>query len=163
MFENDHSFLMYIFLYLSVMISIFLSLFWLRSRSTFFLLKNYYNFFNLITTNKHFVYCVCFFFFCLMGLPPLMFFLGKFYLLYSLFHSETYIIILFLLLCTCINITYYLRVIKIVSLMQNEDCLFLFDISRRDAIIISFLLLLMIIIIFIPTPFFFIFFKILLK
>jgi NADH:ubiquinone oxidoreductase subunit 2 (subunit N) len=27
MFENDHSFLMYIFLYLSVMISIFLSLF----------------------------------------------------------------------------------------------------------------------------------------
>jgi NADH:ubiquinone oxidoreductase subunit 2 (subunit N) len=98
-----------------------------------------------------------------MGLPPLIFFLGKFYLFYSLFHYHAYIIILLLFFFTCINITYYLRIIKIVSLMKNENCFFLVDISRRDAIIFSLFFLFIIIMFFIPTPLFVMLFKIIFK
>ena len=145
------------------MISIFLCLFWLRDRCTRFLIKNLYNLSNLILTHKYFVYYFNIFFFCLIGLPPLVFFLGKFYLLYSLFHYQVYIVVIILLFLTCLNITYYLRFIKIISLMRNENCFFLFDFSRRDSIILSLALLITITIMFIPTPIFTTLLKIIFK
>lgn len=135
--ENSSAFLYYLFFYFILMIPALGCFMSLKNRCDLFIIKNYYNFNNMFCSNKYFSYIIAFLLFCLSGLPPLSFFIAKFYILYTLVHQNIVLVVMIVLGLSSINVVYYIRIIKIIILSRQDDCLFLIDVEHNSASLIT--------------------------
>jgi hypothetical protein len=104
-------------------------------------------------------------FFSLSGIPPLVGFLSKILILFSLLESKNFLSSFLILLVSAISVFYYLRIIKIVffegknSFNNNFSQIIIFDyFFELDCFLISFLLFLLLFLFFYPTLFIYLFY-----
>lgn len=150
--ENEHSVLLYIFSYFILMLGIFSCVFMFKDRCEKFLIENYYNLTGIASCNSILSKTINIYFFSLMGIPPLFFFISKFYILNNLFSYHHYLLVLILLLVSCVNIFYYLKIIKITELSKTENNLFFYKISRKKSFILAICFFINILLLIIPAP-----------
>lgn len=84
------------------------------------------SFSNLFVANKVWAFSFLFIFFSIAGIPPLLGFLSKAFIILSLIESEQLFTAIFLVVISSISVFYYIRIIKIIffeisSLKKNNN------------------------------------------
>jgi proton-translocating NADH-quinone oxidoreductase chain N len=165
-------FFLFIYIITSLIIWLNISLFFnFQSKVNFFYKKISVsplflsNFSALFKFNKIWSLSFILIFFSLSGIPPLVGFLSKILILFSLFESKNFISSFLLLLVSAISVFYYLRIIKIVffedknNLKINSSQIITSDyFFEIDCLLIAFLLFLLLFLFFYPTLFIYFFF-----
>lgn len=149
--EGSSVFLYYLVFYLSVMIPIFGAFMFIRNRVDLSLVNNFYNYDSMFSVNVWLCYIISFLLFCLGGLPPFSFFISKFYILYIAVNYNLIFVVLLLLTVTCINIYYYVRVVKVIMLSKIDNCMFLVNFEKNGGFSIVGMFLLNVLFISIPN------------
>lgn len=124
-FEPNNWFFVLILVNIFIYIITLVVFFSLINLTNNFLLKSSDNFKNLAQTT--FLYnCVVFLFLSLAGMPPLISFVGKFFLFSLIFSNLNYLIIIIFFLFNCIVIYFYIQHLRFLIFKQkNSDFLVL--------------------------------------
>jgi NADH-quinone oxidoreductase subunit N len=93
---------------------------------------------NLFKINPAFSIIFALSFFSLAGIPPLLGFFGKFFILSPLVEYNFYFIALFILVFSVISSFYYIRIIKIIFFSKKNTWTFFKPISRSSSFILVF-------------------------
>lgn len=143
-----YTFLFYFaFIYLFSVIGIFSAVLALKLRSTELLLKNIWAWTNLFFINKSQAIILTILLFSSAGLPPLVGFLIKFLILYSVILPPIgfYALISVVLILVPVSCFYYIRIIKIMAFNRKAFWLFLETPSQVNAYMFSLMVVLLVV------------------
>lgn len=120
-FEPNNWFFVLILVNIFIYIITLVAFFSLINLTNNFLLKSSDNFKNLAQTT--FLYnCVVFLFLSLAGMPPLVSFVGKFFLFSLIFSNLNYLLIIVFFLFNCIVIYFYIQHLRfLIFNKKNSD------------------------------------------
>jgi proton-translocating NADH-quinone oxidoreductase chain N len=144
----------FLFTYLLNLLGLFICILALRSAITGRQLTSIYSMLNLFRVNPLLAFSFMFLLFSLSGIPPLIGFFGKFYLLASSFNNMLTFVLCLSLFTNIINIFYYIRLIKIIIFLKVKNYIFFEPLSLILGIILFIILILLIFILIIPSLFF---------
>jgi NADH-quinone oxidoreductase subunit N len=129
----------FLIIYTLLLLGLFTSLNSLRLFASLRTLKNFWSWVNLFFVNKTQALILALLLFSSAGVPPLVGFLAKFFILFSTissFSSLTYLLI-FALILSPLSAFYYLRLIKVMSFSRKRIWLFLKPPSALASFLIS--------------------------
>ena len=113
---------------------------------------------NSFSTNKIWSFTFLFIFFSISGIPPLLGFLSKIFIILSLIEGKQFITSIFLLLISIFSVFYYIRIIKtiffetlIIKQNKNKFMQINFYDMRIEILIFSFFLFLLLFLFFYPS------------
>lgn len=144
----------FLLIYLLNLLGLFICILSLRSSITAKQLTSIYSLLNIFRINPLLAFSFIFLLFSLSGIPPLIGFFGKFYLLFWSFNNHLFFILCLSLLTSIINVFYYMRLIKITTFIKAKNITFLEPLSPTLSIILFFILFLIICSLLIPSLFF---------
>jgi NADH-quinone oxidoreductase subunit N len=144
----------FLVIYILNLLGLFICIIALRSAITGKQITSIYSLTNLLRINPLIAVSFIFLLFSLSGIPPLIGFFGKFYLLYTGFNNEFLFIICLGLFTSIINTFYYIKLIKIIAFTKNNSYIFFEPISFFLGIILFFILFALIFVLIIPSIFF---------
>ena len=98
----------------------------LRNRSNNYELKSISELFLLFKSNKYLSYFLVIYLFSSMGIPPLLGFFNKLFILLNLMQFNMYLYVFIIVLLSCISVLYNLRLIKVMY----------FDFKKRKGIMV---------------------------
>ena len=94
------------------------------------------------------------FLFSAIGIPPMIGFFSKLFILLNIIESKMYFFALFLIIMNSIGVIYYLRLIKVMYSLNIDKSLFITDIGELKAWFLIFLVYLNIFFFLYPSYFF---------
>lgn len=130
----------FLLVYLLTLTGIFTIILSLRQWQTGAAVKNIWGLSNLFSSNKPLALGLSVLFFSSAGLPPLVGFLSKYFILLgivlhgSLFYSSLLVVLLF----TPLGVFYYIRLLKIMSFNRHSFWVFYKPVTTLSAFVISF-------------------------
>lgn len=129
----------FLIMYLLTLIGLFGVILSLRPVKTSSLIKNIYGLSNLFFINKALTVSLIIFLFTSAGLPPLVGFLSKFFVLLSLvnFNSQLFYILVLILILAPLSGFYYIRILKFLSFNKKRYWIFFYPISTPLAYIVA--------------------------
>jgi proton-translocating NADH-quinone oxidoreductase chain N len=114
---------------------------------------------NLFSSNKIWSLSFLFIFFSISGIPPLLGFLSKIFILLSLIEGKQILTAISIVLISVVSVFYYIRIIKIVffeisSLQKNNNKFMQITLNsvNNEVLIFSTFLFFLLILFFYPTP-----------
>jgi NADH:ubiquinone oxidoreductase subunit 2 (subunit N) len=114
---------------------------------------------NLFASNKIWSLSFLFIFFSISGIPPLLGFLSKIFILLSLIQGDQILTAISLVLISVVSVFYYIRIIKIVffeiSFLQKNNNKFMqitLNNINSEVLVFSTFLFFLIVLFFYPTP-----------
>lgn len=143
----------YLLVYILISINIFTVLLSLRKYDNFLKIKKINELVLLFKSNSYMAINIAVIMFSIAGIPPLLGFYSKFYIFVSAIKSDLYSMSLFIVLLSVIASMYYIRLIKLMFFKRFASWIFLIDISKTNAIIISITLVINLIFSFYPQIF----------
>jgi len=143
----------YSILYIFLNFSFFSILITLR-KTNFIEIKTIFDLNSLIKHNKILSIFLSLNLFSIAGIPPLMGFFSKMFILNVLIFNEMFFITFIILLLSVISVFYYIRLIKILFFSLNSNFIFLKNPNKIISFIIVFFSLLNLLFFFLPNLFF---------
>lgn len=144
----------FLLIYILNLLGLFICIIAVRSAVTNKQLTSIYSLSNLFRINPILALSFIFLLFSLSGIPPLVGFFSKFYLLYTGF-SNNFIVIIFIGLFTSIlNIFYYMKLIKIIAFSKIKNYIYFEPLSFILGTILFCVLFFLFFVLFIPSLFF---------
>lgn len=143
----------YLLVYIIISINIFTVLLSLRKYDNFLKLKKINEIVLLFKSNSLMAVNIAIIMFSIAGIPPLLGFYSKFYIFVSAIKSDLYSVALFVIMLSVIASMYYIRLIKLMFFKRFNSWIFLVDISKINALIISITLVINLIFSFYPEIF----------
>jgi NADH-quinone oxidoreductase subunit N len=135
-----NSVIFYQLIYIILLLNIFVVLLNLKN-SNLKEISTIYELINLYKLNPYIAVNLSFIFFSFAGIPPLLGFFGKFFILKLVFFNEGLFFVLFLgLFFSIISSFYYLRIIKLIFIEFNVKLINFLPINKLSAWLISFTL-----------------------
>jgi len=114
---------------------------------------------NLFSSNKIWSLSFLFIFFSISGIPPLLGFLSKIFILLSLIEGKQILTAISIVLISVVSVFYYIRIIKIVffeisSLQKNNNKFMQITLNsvNNEVLVFSTFLFFLLILFFYPTP-----------
>jgi NADH:ubiquinone oxidoreductase subunit 2 (subunit N) len=144
----------FLVIYLLNLLGLFLCILALRSSITSKQLTSIYSLVNIFRVNPILAFSIIFLLFSLSGIPPLIGFFGKFYILFWSFNNLFFFVLCLSLFTSIINIFYYIRLIKIIAFIKTKNIIFIEPLSHTLGIILFIILFLISCILLIPSLFF---------
>jgi len=135
-------FLIYIFIYSFILISIFIVFLSLVNPITGKSINNINQLIYLKKINYFFFISLIISFFSISGIPPLSGFFSKFFIFVSLINFNWNLLSLIMLLFSVISCFYYLRIIKLISFNNSKNWFFVNILDKNLSYILSFSILL---------------------
>ena len=108
----------------------------LRNQSNLVKLKEIGDLVLLFKSNKYLSIIFFIFLFSGMGIPPMVGFYSKLFILLNIIELKMYFFALFLIIMNSISVIYYLRLIKIMFSLNTDKSIFIVDIGEITALIL---------------------------
>ena len=105
----------------------------------------------LFNSNKYISIIFFIFLFSAMGIPPMLGFFSKLFILLNIIELKMYFFAIFIIILSSIGVIYYLRFIKIMYFSVSNKFLFFKNISEIKALFLIFLIYLNIFFFFFPN------------
>jgi len=86
-----------------------------------------------------------------MGIPPMLGFFGKLFILLNIIELKMYFFAIFLILMSSLGVIYYLRLIKVMYSINVDKSIFIINIEELKAYFLIFLVYLNIFFVFYPS------------
>lgn len=129
--------LFYLVVYVFIVLGFFLSIVLTRYSSDFALLKTLDELRFLFNYNAFFVFLFSLVIFSNAGIPPLIGFFSKLFIMASLVQAEMFAILFFIVLISVVSTVYYIRLIHMLFFtMASKDLKQFVDFSNLDALLI---------------------------
>ena len=129
--------LFYLVVYVFIVLGFFLSVVLTRYSSDFALLKTLDELRFLFNYNAFFVFLFSLVIFSNAGIPPLIGFFSKLFIMASLVQAEMFAILFFIVLISVVSTVYYIRLIHMLFFtMASKDLKQFVDFSNLDALLI---------------------------
>lgn len=147
-FYGIESFLFYIFIYLISNIIIWSILIMLKKKNDQYINKKSFDISEILMlgkTNKIFCYFLIVILFSMAGFPPIVGFLAKLNVIFSLIQNNYILILMVIAISTILATFYYLRIIKIILFENKLVGKLFFSVTNNKVIIICFLVFCLII------------------
>ena len=110
-----------------------------RNQSNFAKFKELGDVVLLFNSNKYLSIIFFVFLFSAMGIPPMIGFFSKLFILLNIIELKMYFFALFIIIFNSIGVIYYLRLIKVMYFSTSNKFLFLADIGELKALFLVFL------------------------
>ncbi len=140
--EGMYSVIFYIIVYNIMSTGLWILLLSFRSQSNKIKLKEIGEIILLFNSNKYISIIFFIFLFSSMGIPPMIGFFSKLFILLNIIELKMYFFALFLIIFNSIGVIYYLRLIKMMYASIQNKFLFLVDLGELKALFIVFLVFL---------------------
>ena len=127
--EGMYSVIFYIIVYNIMSSGLWILLLSFRSRSNKVKLKEIGEIILLFNSNKYISIIFFIFLFSSMGIPPMIGFFSKLFILLNIIELKMYFFALFLIIFSSIGVIYYLRLIKMMYASIQNKFLFLVDLG----------------------------------
>jgi NADH-quinone oxidoreductase subunit N len=152
--------LFYLIVYVFIVLGFFLSIVLTRYASNFALLKTLEELRFLFKYNSLFVFLLSLVIFSNAGIPPLIGFFSKLFILASLVQAKMFAVLFFIILITVVSTVYYIRLIHMLffSLASPLNAQFV-EFTRLDSLLIFNIQALNIVIVFFPKLLFILIFN----
>jgi NADH-quinone oxidoreductase subunit N len=137
--EGLYGVIFYIIVYNIVSIGIWVLLLSFRNQSNGIKLKEIGDLVVLFKSNKYLSIIFFIFLFSAMGIPPMLGFFPKLFILLNIIELKMYFFALFIIIMNSIGVIYYLRLIKIMYSSNIDKSIFLVDIGEIKALFLVFL------------------------
>lgn len=149
--EGMYSVIFYMIVYNIISIGLWILLLNLRNQSNFVKLKEIGDLVLLFKSNKYLSIIFFIFLFSGMGIPPMIGFYSKLFILLNIIELKMYFFALFLIIMNSISVIYYLRLIKIMFSLNTDKSIFIVDIGEITALILLILVYINILFFFFPN------------
>lgn len=137
--EGMYSVIFYIIVYNTISVGLWILLLSFRDRSNLVKFKEIGDVVLLFKSNKYLSIIFFIFLFSAMGIPPMLGFFSKLFVLLHIIELKMYFFALFLIIFNSIAVIYYLRLIKMMFSASPDKFLFLVDIGEIKALFLVFL------------------------
>lgn len=149
--ESIYSIVFYIIVYNMVTMGLWILLLSFRNESNLIKFKEIGDIVLLFNSNKYMSIILFIFLFSAMGIPPMLGFFSKLFILLNVIELKMYFFAIFLIILNSIGVIYYLRFIKVMYFSVSNKFLFLTTISYIKALFLIFLAYLNIFFFFYPN------------
>ena len=149
--ESMYSIIFYIIVYNIVTMGLWILLLSFRNKSNLIKFKEIGDIVLLFNSNKYLSIIFFIFLFSAMGIPPMLGFFSKLFILLNIIELKMYFFALFLIILNSIGVIYYLRLIKIMYFSTSNNFLSLTDIGQIKSLFLVFLVYLNIFFFFYPN------------
>jgi len=149
--EGMYSVIFYIIIYNISSIGLWILLLSFRNQSNFIKLKEIGDLVLLFKSNKYLSIIFFIFLFSAMGIPPMLGFFGKLFILLNIIELKMYFFAIFLILMSSLGVIYYLRLIKVMYSINVDKSIFIINIEELKAYFLIFLVYLNIFFVFYPS------------
>lgn len=129
-YENFFSSLIFSLIYVLSSLSLWLCLLIFRNRSNFLKFKEIYELYLLFQSNKKYAFIFSIILFSAIGIPPMLGFFGKFYILLNILKMKLFLFLALLILLSSLGAYYYLRIFKIMYSYTNNKLIFLVNAQK---------------------------------
>ena len=143
----------YVLVYIVISLNIFTLILSLRKQDNFLKFKKINEFIVLFKSNPLLAVNFCVILFSIAGIPPLLGFYSKFYVFLSAIKYNLYFLVFVAAFFSVIASMYYIRLIKLMFFKKIKSWVFLFEISKYNALLLSLTLFLNVIFCFYPQKF----------
>ena len=137
--EAMYSVIFYIIVYNIISIGLWILILSFRNQSNLTKFKEIGDVVLLFNSNKYLSIIFFIFLFSAMGIPPMIGFFSKFFVLLNIIELKMYFFALFIIIFNSIGVIYYLRLIKVMYFSTSTKFLFLKDIGELKALFLVFL------------------------
>jgi len=144
----------FLLIYLLNLLGLFICILALRSSITAKQLTSIYSLSNIFRVNPLLAFSFIFLLFSLSGIPPLIGFFGKFYLLFWGFDNSLIFVLCLSLFTSIINVFYYMRLIKVITFAKTKNIHFIEPISFILGCLLFLILFIALCALLIPSLFF---------
>ena len=149
--ESMYSVIFYIIVYNTISIGLWILLLSFRNQSNLMKFKDINDVILLFKSNKNLSIIFILFLFSAMGIPPMLGFFSKLFVLLNVIELQMNFFALFLIILNSVGVIYYLRFIKIMFSSSFDKFLFLVDIKFIKVCFLIFLVYLNIFFFFYPS------------
>ena len=132
--ESMYSVIFYIIVYNLISIGLWILLLSFRNQSNLVKFKDIGDIVLLFNSNKYLSIIFLIFLFSAMGIPPMIGFFSKLFILLNIIKLKMYFFALFLIILNSIGVIYYLRFIKMLYFSTSNKFLFLTDLGEIKAL-----------------------------
>ena len=132
--ESMYSVIFYIIVYNLISIGLWILLLSFRNQSNLVKFKDLGDIVLLFNSNKYLSIIFLIFLFSAMGIPPMIGFFSKLFILLNIIKLKMYFFALFLIILNSIGVIYYLRFIKMLYFSTSNKFLFLTDLGEIKAL-----------------------------
>jgi len=140
--ESMYSIIFYIIVYNIISIGLWVLLLSFRNESNLVKFKEIGDIVLLFNSNKYISIIFLIFLFSAMGIPPMLGFFSKLFILLNIIELKMYYFSIFLIILNSIGVIYYLRFIKVMYFSISNKFLFLTNISEFKGLFLIFLVFL---------------------
>jgi NADH:ubiquinone oxidoreductase subunit 2 (subunit N) len=144
----------FLLIYLLNLLGLFICILALRSSITAKQLTSIYSLSNIFRINPLLAFSFIFLLFSLSGIPPLIGFFGKFYLLFFGFDTSLFFVLCLSLFTSIINVFYYMRLIKIIAFNKTKNIHFTEPLSFSLGCLLFLILFIALFALLVPSLFF---------
>ena len=137
--ESMYSVIFYIIVYNVISIGLWILLLSFRNENNLVKFKDIGDIVLLFNSNKYISIIFLIFLFSAMGIPPMLGFFSKLFILLNIIKLKMYFFALFLIILNSIGVIYYLRFIKMLYFSNSNKFLFLTDLGEIKALFLVFL------------------------
>jgi NADH-quinone oxidoreductase subunit N len=137
--ESMYSVIFYILVYNIISIGLWMLILSFRDQSNLTKFKDIGDLALLFNSNKYLSIIFIIFLFSAMGIPPMIGFFSKLFILLNIIELKMYFFALFIIIFNSIGVIYYLRLIKVMYFSTSNKFLFLKDIGELKAFFLIFL------------------------
>lgn len=137
--ESIYSIIFYIMVYNIVTMGLWILLLSFRNNSNLIKFKEIGDILLLFNSNKYISIIFIIFLFSAMGIPPMLGFFSKLFILLNIIELKMYFFAFFLIILNSIGVIYYLRFIKVMYFSVSNKFLSLVDLGQIKALFLVFL------------------------
>ena len=137
--ESMYSVIFYIIVYNIISIGLWILLLSFRNENNLIKFKDIGDIVLLFNSNKYMSIIFLIFLFSAMGIPPMLGFFSKLFILLNIIKLKMYFFAIFLIILNSVGVIYYLRFIKMLYFSNSNKFLFLTDIGEIKALFLVFL------------------------
>ncbi len=135
--DGLQSLIFYLFIYLFTMLAIFICIISLKEVTNQVIIKKISLLINLYNINPILAISFSLLLFSIAGIPPLMGFFGKFYILLMGIKNSIFLITFLFIIFSIISMFYYIRLIKLMFFNKNKYWFLFENITKSNSIILG--------------------------
>lgn len=139
--EGLQSLIFYLFIYLFIMLNIFICIISIKEINNNLIIKKISLLINLYNINPILALSFSILLFSIAGIPPLVGFFGKFYILLIGLKNSLFFITFIFIIFSIVSMFYYIRLIKLMFFNKNKYWFFFDTITKSNSIILGFFIL----------------------